>query len=218
LRSQIIFFTKKTNLMKNAHSLIGLLLFAAAFAPSCKKNDTPSPKNQPLTNTSFEKDDAGWTISGDAQGGYVAASYSPDGGVTDGYIYAADDVTGGVWYYKAPANYMGDKSAYYGATLQFSLFQQSAMADQFDAADIIFQNGDKQITCQLPKYPGHTWTAYSIKIDEKAAWLNGDYDSGDAAGKADIKAVLSHVTGFFIRGEFETGDDTGGMDNVKIIK
>lgn len=174
--------------------------------------------NKPIKEDGFKEDAAGWKITGDAQGGYVIASYSPDGGVADGYIYAKDDVLGGVWYFTAPSSYLGDKSDYYNATLRFSLFQISAMTSQFASSDIIFENGSKKISCQLPAYPASTWTAYSFKINATGGWVNGLHPETGPASEADIKAVLSNVTGFHIRGEFETGPDRGGMDNIQIIK
>lgn len=174
--------------------------------------------NKPIEENTFKDDAAGWVITGDAQGGYVAASYSPDGGVADGYIYAKDDVLGGVWYFTAPSSYHGDKSKYYNATLKFSLFQISSMQNQFVSTDIIFENGSKKISHQLPANPGKDWTNYSFKISTGGGWVNGDYKSTTPASEADIKAVLSNVTGFHIRGEFETGPDQGGIDNIEIIE
>lgn len=174
-------------------------------------------KDKTIIADSFAQDAAGWTIVGDAQGGYVVASYSEDGGVTDGYIYAKDDVLGGVWYFNAPDQYLGDKSEYYNATMKFSLFQESAMSRQFEKSDIIIDGGEKRISCQLPKFPGEEWEHYAIKINEEAGWVNGDFDSGSKATKSDIQAVLENVTSLQIRGEFETGPDTGGMDNFEIV-
>lgn len=174
-------------------------------------------KDQVIVADSFSQDAAGWTIVGDAQGGYVVASYSEDGGVADGYIYAKDDVLGGVWYFNAPAEYLGDKSNYYGATMRFSLFQKSAMARQFESTDIIIESGDKRISYQLPHYPEEEWGDYAIVIDEESVWLNGNYNSNDKATKSDIEAVLANITGLRIRGEYETGPDTGGMDNFEIV-
>lgn len=179
---------------------------------------TYAEPNEPLVQDNFAEDEAGWTIIGDAQGGYVAASYSPDGGVTNGYIYADDDVTGGVWYFKAPDTYVGNKLEYYGATLSFSQFQDSNMSDQFQAADIVFSNGEQKITYVHGEdnYPSAEWTDYSIPISAESNWIKGDYDSGIFATEAEIKAVLTNVTEFIIRGEFEIGPDNGGLDNVII--
>ncbi|MCX7546891.1 hypothetical protein OS188_02880 [Xanthomarina sp. F1114] len=196
-----------------------LFLFTIASCSSDDDTTEPPVNNDNIINISqFQTDAQGWRITGDAQGGYVEASYSPDGGVNDGYIYADDDVAGGVWYFTAPDLYHGNKSVYYNATLSFSLFQTSAMDNQFENADIIFRNGSDQITYvhALTDYPTSEWTDYSLKISTESGWLKGDFDSGTPATEAEIKAILSNVTEFSIRGEFQSGPDTGGMDNIKI--
>ena len=118
-------------------------------------DDSPEPPNEEasIEDSLFEDDAEGWTIVGDAQGGYIEASYSEEGGVIEGYIYADDDVAGGVWYFSAPDDYLGDKNEYYGATLNYSLFQNSAMSDQFESEDIIFKSDEKQIFYLISEYP-----------------------------------------------------------------
>ncbi len=174
--------------------------------------------NKAIAEDSFAEDASGWTIVGDAQGGYVEASYSPDGGVTGGHIYAKDDVAGGVWYFNAPSSYLGDRSEYYDKTLYFSLFQNSKRTSPFKEADVIFQSEDKQITYLFAEYPDTTWTNYSVKINADGGWLVGNHKSKDTATEEYIKAVLSNVTAFKIRGEFESGPDEGGLDDVRIAK
>lgn len=102
----------------------------------------------------------------------------------------------------------------YGTTLKFSLLQDSKMSRQFGSDDIIFKNGNDQIiyTHDPTKYRGKEWTHYNIKINADHGWFKGGYKSND------IKAILSNITQFSIRGEFETGPDTGALDNVIISR
>ena len=149
--------------------LILILSLIAVSVLSCKKDDALSIST-PVISDDFKTNEEGCTISGDAQGGYTEVSYSPGGVVTDGYIFANDDVTGGVWYYQAPSDYHGDKSNYYNKTLQISLFQHSGMSNQFEKRDIIFESGSKDIYCQLPSHPDTTWTNYKITINENGMY------------------------------------------------
>lgn len=209
------------NFQIKSKSLLILLMVGFAFI-GCSKDDDPEPQSndEPIVASQFADNAEGWTIIGDAQGGYVAASYSPDGGVTDGYIYAVDDVIGGYWYFKAPNSYMGNKLEYYGATLSYSLFQDCDMSNQKKRADIVFKNDDLQITYiyGIDNFPNADWTDYSIDISAGKGWIKGEYNSGVIATEAEIKAVLANVTEFIIRGEFEHGPDSGGLDNVIIDK
>ena len=50
----------------------------------------------------FNIDAEGWTITGDAQ----SDSTMPD--FDDGIICAKDDAVGGVWFFDAPAKFLGD--------------------------------------------------------------------------------------------------------------
>lgn len=198
--------------------LLALLIVSFAYTSCSSDDDNTSEDVGPIVESLFKNNAEGWKIVGDAQGGYVEPTYSPDGGVTGGYIYADDDVAGGVWFFAAPSAYQGNKLEYYGATLSFNLFQESNMSNQFEAADVIFRNGDKQVTYKhnSSNYPGSDWTSYAMKINANQGWLKGDYDSSVSATEADIKEVLSNVTAFWIRGEFETGPDSGGLDKVVI--
>lgn len=188
-------------------------VFALVLLTGCNSKDY-------IIKSDFATDTEGWTITGDAQGDFSEASYATEGGVTDGYIFADDDVQGGVWYFTAPDTYNGDKNEFYGATLRYSLFQKSKMSRQFVSDDIILKNGNDQITYIFDKteYPGKNWTDYEVKISADQGWFKGGYTSKVQATEAEIKAVLSNITQFSIRGEFETGPDTGALDNVIISK
>ena len=144
------------------------------------------------------------------------AAYSPFDGLDDsGYIYAEDDVTGGVWYFVAPAKYHGDMSAYADGTISFWLIQQSNMDDQFDSKDVILDNGDgEQIYHKHDNYPGLDWTSYTIALNESGNWMNGD---DQPASMSEIEAVMSDVVSVWIRGEFQTGSDTGGLDQFQFM-
>ena len=204
----------------------GIFIVAAAslLLLSCEKDEEVKPQAEvptapkAIVADQFKTDASGWTIVGDAQGGFVAASYSPDGGVTDGHIFAKDDVLGGYWYFAAPDTYKGNKTSYYGATLNYSIYQECAMSDQREKEDIFFKSGSKQVFFLLDSFPKTTWTNYSIKIDTTAAWYTGSINSKTKASKQDIMEVLENVTDFWIRGEFEHGPDEGGLDDVEIIK
>lgn len=88
------------------------------------QTSTPITTGPAIVNTGFENDAAGWKIGGDAQGGYIEPDYMKCGGVSNGTIYAKDDVAGGVWYFADPSSYLSNKSNYFGTTLRYSLFQR----------------------------------------------------------------------------------------------
>ncbi len=175
-------------------------------------------ENEPVADvipSAFDNDADGWTIVGDAQGGSnLEASYSPFKGLDDsGYIYADDDVAGGVWYFSAPSKYLGNRSAFLGGELSFWLIQDSRMNNQFEARDVVIGGNGTEISLRFESFPALTWTKYSIKLDASEGWLN---ESDQAATSAELTAVLGNMTSLLIRGEYQTGPDTGGLDQFEM--
>jgi len=172
----------------------------------------------------FEGDAEGWTITGDAQADHVKPDYSGTGGNPDGLISAVDDVTGGTWYFQAPDKYLGDASAAYGNFLKFDL-KTTDVSSPFDNFDVILSGAGKVLAFNTPNNPVvGSWTSYKIQLSETAGWAVigavGDTYPDDFAtlpkpSQADFKAVLGNITQLLIRGEFNSGPDTGYLDNVR---
>lgn len=173
------------------------------------------PKELPLDDiavSTFDTNDEGWTVSGDAQGSSVIPDYVTSGGNPGGYVSALDNVAGGVWYWKAPAKFLGDVSSAYGQIFSFDL-RQSSTASQFDAADVILEGSGLKLVYDTPNNPGTDWTSYEITLQETAGWKVGTLD-GLSATAGQMDTVLSALTDLFIRGEYVTGSDRGDLDNV----
>ncbi|HEX5151343.1 MAG TPA: laminin B domain-containing protein [Parafilimonas sp.] len=166
-----------------------------------------------LYKHSFNKNTQGWKIQGDAQGSSVEPTYESTGGNPGGYIAATDDVTGGVWYFSAPANFLDNLKNKYGKVLKFNL-KQSSTSSQFDADDIILEGGGMILHYDTDNNPGITWTKYRVSL-RSSNWLKED----DTAPTAkEMKAVLKNITRLWIRGEYRSGADIGGLDNVAIAE
>jgi len=180
--------------------------------PISPETDSPGP----ITST-FETDDDGWQITGDAQGGAAVPNYETSQGNPAPSISATDDVQGGVWYFKAPGKFLGDKSGFYGGTLQFDLMQEfDGSPSQFDSDDIILEGGGLTMTYDTSQNPGdgssETWTPYDVPLDDTGNWeINGS-----AASQPEIETVLGDLTELRIRGEYRNGSDTGYLDNVTL--
>jgi hypothetical protein len=187
-------------------------LTMALSGASCTDTGSQTPSE---IVSDFTDGTDGWMIEGDAQ--MVEPEHSGDGGVGDsGYIFARDNVTGGVWYFVAPSKHIGNKSAFFNGTMRFYLLQISAQVDQFNAKDVIIDGGAHgMIHCYHAVYPGSNWTLYEIPLNEGGQWLNEDETP---ATSETIKNVLSNVQKLSIRGEFESGSDTGGLDSFSYMK
>jgi hypothetical protein len=70
-----------------------------------------------------------------------------------------------------------------------------------------------KIVFNTSKNPETTWTDYSVPISEISGWTYNDIQ-GDPVNREDLKRILRHITAIYIRGEYVTGEDTGGLDTV----
>lgn len=160
----------------------------------------------------FDQNDEEWIVVGDAQGGSAKPSYNDKEGNPDGFISANDNATGGTWYWSAPEKFLGDKSSSFGEKFTFSL-KQSSTDKQFDGDDLILIGNEMRIVFNTSQNPDTSWTDYSVTLNEEAGWKYNNLN-GDAVSKNDFIKILSNLTAINIRGEFVTGEDTGGLDNV----
>jgi hypothetical protein len=193
--------------MKKIHIYLGIaLLIIALIIILCRNCCNKSVASY------FSQDDEGWLIVGDAQKQSAKPDYVDKDGNPGGYLSAKDNATGGVWYWSAPAKFLGNKSSSYGEKISFSL-KQSSTDNQFDADDVILFGNEKKIVFNTPKNPDKSWTDYSVMLSEEAGWKY-DNSSGGAVSKDDFIKILRDLTAIHIRGEFVTGEDTGGLDNV----
>jgi len=194
-----------------------LILLLAIVTFSCKDDDEPEIIQETPNSSQFINGVDKWTIEGDGQGGEgIIPNFSPIEGLNNsGYIYANDNVTGGVWYFVAPNKYHGNKSEFMNGKIEFWLIQDSAMTNLFDDSDIIIEGeNNKKIIHFHTAAPTDIWTAYSINLDSTGVWM---YE-GQEATNEQIQNILSNISKISIRGEFESGEDTGGLDGFSFIK
>ncbi len=173
-----------------------------------------TPSDTCFAHSFFDTDDEGWTVTGDAQGGAMQPDYFPDGGNPGGYISAADNVVGGTWYWNAPAKFLGDKSCAYNRALNFDL-RQSDLTAQFTAPDVLLFGAGLVLAFDTPFNPGLDWTRFSVPLTETAGWRVGALN-GPPATQQEFQTVLAALDSLWIRGEFHSGANIGGLDNVTL--
>lgn len=175
--------------------------------------EEPPATSMPVATDFNKGGDDGWTVIGDAQGASSAPTYKATGGVANtGYVEATDDVQGGVWYWAAPAKYLGNVGLAYGLSLSFAL-QQSSLSNQFSSPDIILESGETRLVYRFRHHPNTTWTPYTVQLQPGYNWHVGDLNGPTPTG-TQFYDTLQFLTALRIRGEFVTGPDTDGLDNV----
>lgn len=182
--------------LKLAGAVTAFLLHGAAQAATVTSN--------------FDFDSEGWLVVGDATSGIP--TWVASGGNPGGHIEADDTVSGGVWYFDAPAKFLGSRPGAYGGLLSFDL-KQTGSGSQFDSADVILNGGGLELRIDVGNpLPVGTWVSYSIALHESAGWTRGSA----AATAGDLQTVFDALDRLRIRGEFITGSDTGRLDNVSL--
>tara|TARA_Y100000310_G_scaffold156422_1_gene155862 strand:- start:1323 stop:1985 length:663 start_codon:yes stop_codon:yes gene_type:complete len=212
------------NKLKRKLFVISVLIITVSILVGCSST-------APEFST-FNSNDDGWTAYGDSQ--TSTPTYHSSNGNPGGHLSVDDSVVGGVWYWLAPSNYLGNKSHYYGKYLKFDL-KQSDTSNQFayydvmlistDGTTLIYYDESNRATSQ----PATVWTPYIIKLDTTANWrvepeqgisyddenvFKNEFSQADLATVVEIKSVLGSLDKLYIRGEFRTGEDTGSLDNV----
>lgn len=152
---------------------------------------------------------AGWQIRSDNPD--RAATHSPTGGSPGGMISSVDDADH-AWYFLAPAKYLGDASAMYGGVLKFDL-KVTEIESAFVVSDVRLHTNGYWLAYDNLSDPNHTeWTRYEVPLSEQYWTVDGL--AGPVATKAQFQQALKNLTGVLIRGEYNTGSDTGMLDNV----
>jgi len=160
----------------------------------------------------FGSGDEGWMASGDASS--AAVTWRSTGGNPGGNIEIIDAVLGGVTFFDAPAKFLGNQLATFGQTLSFDLMQHiTGNPDQFNFSDVVLSGGGLTLALDTASNPAFdAWTHYNVALSS-GAWRLNDL-SGAFATNAQIKTVLGSLSGLHIRAEYQTGPDTGSLDNV----
>jgi len=166
-----------------------------------------------ITST-FNADSDGWSAIGDFA---APVQWVATGGNPAGHIEIPDAVLGGVTFFVAPVKFLGDKSAAIGSALTFDLQQLiSGGANQFNDSDVVLTGNGITLVYDLPTNPAiGSWTSYSVPL-VASGWTVSSL-GGAAASESQFQQVLASLTQLRIRAEYQTGADTGLLDNVSLV-
>lgn len=147
----------------------------------------------------------GWTLAGDA---------GPQPEVIGNSIQGKDREGGSVWYYVAPEKFLGNQAGYFGKRLTYRI-RVTPITKPFSAADVVIDGKDFSIALETGILPGESWSNIGHVLNSSAGWtVVGGGDS--PATDAEICRTLSSITALRIRGEYQTGPDTGWLGEVAL--
>lgn len=167
-----------------------------------------APVSRELVAHDFSTSTEGWQVAGDT--GLAAPIFQPGGGRSGGYISNVDEAAGETWYFQAPATVLTQLAAAEGGRLVYSLKQSSIAAEAFPDDDVVIVGEAGRLSYRFDYAPGMAWTDFSVALSASANWR---WNWNARATEEQIRSVLSRASRLEIRGEYRTGDDTGGMDH-----
>ena len=183
---------------------IGLgLLTGAAQAPGAV-----------LLHSSFETGTEGWSIgSFFAPISILAEDYVAAGGQSGGFLQTEDLF--GNNSFRAPASWLGNQSALFGAVLRF--YQRAEETDGLVSPVVVLASDMIRLQYRMAP-PGTDWTEYNV------TFRAGDWEVGNGSGRpgsrlatdAELLQVLSNLDWLAFSGDWHTGADLVGIDEVSI--
>jgi hypothetical protein len=184
--------------------LAGVAGLVAAAQPAAAKKHVVV-----LAQSTFDTNNEDWSTIGDA----FSADYNATGGNPGGFISGVDQSLGSTWYFRAPAKFLGNRLAAYGQTLTYDIIA-SDVPDNRGAADVILRGGGITLLYSGVRLPTTSWSHFSVVIKPGKNWVLGDTNRKATAKQ--FKKVLANLEELDIRGEYITGPDTEGLDNVML--
>ncbi|HEY0548039.1 MAG TPA: laminin B domain-containing protein [Verrucomicrobiae bacterium] len=173
-----------------------------------------------ITNR-FDQDAEGWIMADlpFPTGPYTTAltnyptTYSAMNGNPGGHIWQLDPMSSRVYYFQAPALYLGNRSNYYGGTLTFDVRRQNGSLLNY--TDVVLVGGGFTFVIDAGSGPANgVWTTYTVRLNETGGWKK-DLLTGVAPSAEEFALLLGNLSALRIRGEYSTSSvDTGALDNV----
>lgn len=126
-------------------------------------------------------------------------------------------MVGGVTYFVAPGAFLGNQAGAFGTNLTFDLQQvYPGAANPFDDDDVVLTGGGLTLVYDTAVNPPNgAWASYAVPLSG-GGWRVGS-STGALATDQQIQAVLSNLSSLLIRAEYQTGADTGYLDNVSLV-
>jgi len=183
-------------------------LAGALVATGINPGAQTPPSGRTLVAHDFSTSAQGWRVSGDT--GTTDPEFHREGGEAGGFISSVDEAVGETWYFRAPDSVLKALSAAENGTLRFSL-KQSMDGLGFIDDDVIIQGPAGRLSYRFGRAPTTDWTEFSVRLVATAGWR---WNWNAQATPEQMRSVLANPTSVEIRGEYHTGPDEAGLDNV----
>jgi hypothetical protein len=202
------------------------------------------PLSGAIVTSEFLLNSDDWTITGNkAVTNAVYESYSR-GNLLNHYIYGTDDkintkssdnTDNSLWFFEAPAKYLGNYGIAYGGNIKYTLGAFSGDFSKLNSKDMPIVELECK-TCDGPVSKGIKLifplsslkyvvfngapTVFTIPLLETSGWLKDPQNTlskWSAPSKCDLIQVLSRLSAFRILGDWTTWYESVALDNVSIM-
>ena len=226
----------------NGRQSVRLLSDAFSFMITDGKNKsfdgtvTVVDKSGTIVGSDFLTGDEGWTILGNA-GAVSAPKFEPyhRGKLFNYYIYTKDDIINhskfgeqdkSLWYFNAPAKFIGNKGAAYGGHISFSIgmfagdiasLNKGGNLVELECKECGYNTGITLVYRFSKIHFEHKIAHFKIELLETTNWQKDPQDSlkqWSAPSKCEFIQVLSRLSGLRILGDITTWYETVALDNV----
>ena len=193
-------------------------------------------KSCAIVGSDFLSGDEGWTIIGNA-GAVSAPQFEPfnRGKSFNYYIYAKDEIINhskfgeqdkSLWYFNAPAKFLGNKGAAYGGHISFSIglfagdiasLSKGLNLVELECKDCGYNAGIRLAHRFSKIHFTHAIAHFKIELLETANWLKDPQNSlkpWSAPSRCEFIQVISRLSGLRILGDITTWYETVAIDNV----
>ena len=127
---------------------------------------------------------------------------NPEGSVRVGDVYGETGIA-------APAQYVGDRLAFYGGSLAYDIYLRYTDGVVYPA--VVLNGGTRSLYYDAASPPLNAWQHRMVPLSEGGWKVSG---SGVAATEADFKTVLTNLVGLYIYTEWHSGADDTSVDNI----
>jgi hypothetical protein len=153
-----------------------------------------------------------WRSSGGNPGGYLGANDQPGVGAFTWWYLAQSD--------SPSSSFLGNHANAYGGTLSYDVRLSTLSGSYYQANsdyDVQLISSGTTLTYYGGFHPSTDWSSFSVPLVASAGWQKFvAFGSYVAATEADLLGVLGNVQQFEIRGNYMTGEDGSGLDNVTL--
>ena len=121
-----------------------------------------------------------------------------------------------VLYFSARAKFLGDQSLAFGNTLSFDAKDIGIGTSNLDDPELILVGDGKTLYYLAGFDPSTAWTHFEITLAPDSDWHLNGFD-GLMPTEANFASVLGSLDSMYLLGDWISGEDDSGLDNVEMI-